>query len=83
MPPWGKSEQWTLSVQHTIEDAQRLVDNFRAFAQAVTGIGPAKRLPRDSSKFRKAHSQGEDLRWKSVIWDSAHPWAKCPRRCTR
>ena len=35
MPPWGKSEQWTLSVQHTIEDAQRFVDNFRAFAQFI------------------------------------------------
>jgi len=35
MPPWGKSEQWTLSVQHTTEDAQRFVDNFRAFAQAL------------------------------------------------
>ena len=35
MPPWGKSEQWTLSVQHTTDDAQRFVDNFRAFAQAV------------------------------------------------
>ena len=37
MPPWGKSEQWTLSVQHTAADAQRFVDNFRAFAKAVTG----------------------------------------------
>lgn len=37
MPPWGKSEQWTLSVQHTVDDAQRFVDNFRAFAQALEG----------------------------------------------
>jgi len=37
MPPWGKSEQWTLSVQHTSDDAQQFVDNFRAFAKAVTG----------------------------------------------
>jgi glutamate-1-semialdehyde 2,1-aminomutase len=35
LPPWGKAEQWTLSVQHTPEDAQRFVDNFRAFAQAL------------------------------------------------
>jgi len=35
MPPWGKSEQWTLSVQHTHDDAQQFVDNFRAFVQAV------------------------------------------------
>jgi len=37
MPPWGKSEQWTLSVQHTTDDARRFVDNFRAFASAVQG----------------------------------------------
>jgi len=37
LPPWGKSEQWTLSVQHTTDDAQRFVDNFRAFAQALAG----------------------------------------------
>jgi len=37
LPPWGKAEQWTLSVQHTTDDAQRFVDNFRAFAQALTG----------------------------------------------
>ena len=37
MPPWGKAEQWTFSVQHTSEDAQRFVDNFRAFARAVAG----------------------------------------------
>ncbi len=36
MPPWGKAEQWTLSVQHTSEDAQRFIGNFRNFAQAVT-----------------------------------------------
>ena len=35
MPPWGKSEQWTMSVQHTEEDAQQFVDNFRAFARVV------------------------------------------------
>jgi len=35
LPPWGKSEQWTLSIQHTSEDAQLFVDNFRSFAQAL------------------------------------------------
>lgn len=35
LPPWGKAEQWTLSVQHTPEDAQRFVDNFQLFAQAL------------------------------------------------
>lgn len=36
LPPWGKSEQWTVSVQHTIEDVQRFVDNFHAFARALS-----------------------------------------------
>ena len=34
--PWSKQETWTLSVAHTDEDAQRYVDNFEAFARAVT-----------------------------------------------
>ncbi|MGI8575475.1 MAG: aspartate aminotransferase family protein [Egibacteraceae bacterium] len=37
LPPWGKSEQWTLSVQHTQDDAQRFLDNFEAFASALRG----------------------------------------------
>lgn len=35
LPPWGKTEQWTLSVQHTAEDAERFVRNFERFAAAV------------------------------------------------
>ena len=35
LPPWGKAEQWTLSIQHQPEDAQRFVDNFRTLAQAL------------------------------------------------
>ena len=35
LPPWGKAEQWMLSVQHSAEDAQRFVDNFGTFAQAL------------------------------------------------
>jgi glutamate-1-semialdehyde 2,1-aminomutase len=35
LPPWGKAEQWMLSVQHTEEDAQRYVDNFQTFAEAL------------------------------------------------
>jgi len=35
LPPWGKAEQWMLSVQHTSDDCQRFVDNFRTFAQAL------------------------------------------------
>ena len=35
LPPWGKAEQWMLSVQHQDEDAHRFVDNFRTFAEAL------------------------------------------------
>jgi glutamate-1-semialdehyde 2,1-aminomutase len=35
LPPWGKAEQWTLSVQHSEEDVRRFVDNFGAFARAL------------------------------------------------
>jgi glutamate-1-semialdehyde 2,1-aminomutase len=35
LPPWGKAEQWLLSVQHTEEDVDRFLDNFRSFAQAL------------------------------------------------
>ena len=35
LPPWGKAEQWTLSVQHSEEDVGRFVDNFEAFARAL------------------------------------------------
>ena len=34
--PWSKQETWTLSVRHTDQDAQRYVDNFEAFAAAVS-----------------------------------------------
>ena len=37
LPPWGKSEQWTLSVQHTAEDVQRFLVNFETFAAALRG----------------------------------------------
>ncbi len=35
LPPWGKAEQWLFSVQHTEDDAQRMVDNFESFARAL------------------------------------------------
>ncbi len=37
LPPWGKAEQWLVSAQHTEEDAERFVANFRSFAAAVRG----------------------------------------------
>ncbi|CAN5653982.1 aspartate aminotransferase family protein [soil metagenome] len=35
LPPWGKAEQWMLSVQHTREDAERFLDNFATFARTL------------------------------------------------
>ena len=37
LPPWGKAEQWMLSVQHTEEDADKFLDNFERFARALRG----------------------------------------------
>ncbi|HEX4259173.1 MAG TPA: aminotransferase class III-fold pyridoxal phosphate-dependent enzyme [Streptosporangiaceae bacterium] len=36
LPPWGKIEQWLISVQHDDADIDLLVGNFRRFAAAVT-----------------------------------------------
>ena len=35
LPPWGKCEQWMLSVQHTVADVQRFIDNVDTFARAL------------------------------------------------
>jgi glutamate-1-semialdehyde 2,1-aminomutase len=37
LPPWGKVEQWLISVQHDETDIDRLIANFRAFAAAIRG----------------------------------------------
>ncbi len=37
LPPWGKCEQWTMSVQHTDEDVARFVANLDTFATALRG----------------------------------------------
>ena len=37
LPPWGKVEQWLISVQHDESDIDRLVTNFRSFAAAISG----------------------------------------------
>ena len=39
LPPWGKIEQWLISVQHDEADIDRLVTNFAAFARAVDQLG--------------------------------------------
>ena len=37
LPPWGKVEQWLLSVQHTDEDVDRFVVNCDHLASRLTG----------------------------------------------
>jgi glutamate-1-semialdehyde 2,1-aminomutase len=37
LPPWGKIEQWLISVQHDQADMDRFVSNFAEFAIAVAG----------------------------------------------
>ena len=37
LPPWGKVEQWLLSVQHTDEDVDLLVSNFGRLATVAGG----------------------------------------------
>jgi glutamate-1-semialdehyde 2,1-aminomutase len=36
LPPWGKIEQWLISVQHEEAAIDRLIVNFAAFAAAVS-----------------------------------------------
>ena len=33
LPPWGKMEQWTLTVQHTPDDITRVAQNLDRFAR--------------------------------------------------
>ena len=37
LPPWGKVEQWLMSVQHTDEDVDRFVANCEQLAEQLTG----------------------------------------------
>jgi glutamate-1-semialdehyde 2,1-aminomutase len=39
LPPWGKIEQWLMSVQHHEADIDRFIHNFGTFARAVARIG--------------------------------------------
>jgi glutamate-1-semialdehyde 2,1-aminomutase len=39
LPPWGKVEQWLLSVQHDDTDVERFVRNFAGLAAAVSRFG--------------------------------------------
>ncbi len=37
LPPWGKIEQWLISVQHTDEDVDRFLRNVQTLADAAAG----------------------------------------------
>ena len=37
LPPWGKIEQWLISVQHDEADIDRLIENVAVFVRAVGG----------------------------------------------
>lgn len=39
LPPWGKSESWTLSVAHTQEHGRRYSGNVARMAELVAGLG--------------------------------------------
>ena len=39
LPPWGKSEQWLISVQHDEADIDRFVGNVATFAASMAGVG--------------------------------------------
>jgi glutamate-1-semialdehyde 2,1-aminomutase len=36
LPPWGKIEQWLISVQHDESDIDRFIANFASFAQTIS-----------------------------------------------
>ncbi len=36
LPPWGKIEQWLISVQHDESDIDRFVGNFAGFARSIS-----------------------------------------------
>jgi glutamate-1-semialdehyde 2,1-aminomutase len=36
LPPWGKTEQWLISVQHDEGDIDRFVANFAGFARSIS-----------------------------------------------
>jgi len=38
LPPWGKSEQWLISVQHDEADIDRFTGNVATFAASVAGV---------------------------------------------
>ena len=42
LPPWGKSESWTLSVAHSDADGDRYIANVARVAELIHGLGDRK-----------------------------------------
>ena len=45
LPPWGKVEQWLLSVQHGNDDVDRFAANFARFAQSISRLAAGAGAP--------------------------------------
>ena len=45
LPPWGKVEQWLLSVQHDRDDVDRFAANFARFADTLSRLAAVAVAP--------------------------------------
>ena len=60
LPPWGKCEQWTMSVQHTMDDVDRFVANLDLFARELRASVPADGHPPSSVRHRAPSAHRRD-----------------------
>ena len=58
LPPWGKSEQWTLSAQHSLDDADRFVANVERMTSELALLDSWMPDPDPPRLFRGALSLG-------------------------
>ena len=52
LPPWGKMEQWTLSVQHDVDDVDRAAANLERFAHDLASRSPQATVARSLASAR-------------------------------
>jgi glutamate-1-semialdehyde 2,1-aminomutase len=50
LPPWGKIEQWLISVQHHEADIDRFLDNFAVFAATIRAVAHPPSIGRGSTR---------------------------------
>jgi glutamate-1-semialdehyde 2,1-aminomutase len=50
LPPWGKVEQWLMSVQHDEADIERFIGNFQRCAAALSGRAAHRGLAAQDTK---------------------------------